>query len=51
MGLAEQLTLGYGSDLAFLGRGFAEVTPYIIMIVVLLIKPAGLFGTQDVTRV
>ena len=51
VGVAEQLTLGYSSELAFLGRGFAEVMPFIIMIVVLLIKPSGLFGTRDVSRV
>ncbi len=51
VGMAEQLTLGYSSDLAFLGRGFAEVMPYVIMIIVLLIKPSGLFGTRDVSRV
>lgn len=51
VGVAEQLTLGYSGDLAFLGRGFAEVMPYVIMIIVLLIKPSGLFGTRDVTRV
>jgi branched-chain amino acid transport system permease protein len=51
VGVAEQLTLGYSSDLVFLGRGFAEVMPYVIMIIVLLIKPSGLFGTREVTRV
>ncbi|MDQ3465746.1 MAG: branched-chain amino acid ABC transporter permease [Actinomycetota bacterium] len=51
VGVAEQLTLGYSSDLAFLGRGFAEVMPYVIMIIVLLIRPSGLFGTRDVSRV
>jgi len=51
VGVAEQLTLGYSSDLAFLGRGFAEVMPFVIMIIVLLIKPSGLFGTRDVSRV
>jgi len=51
VGVAEQLTLGYSSDLAFLGRGFAEVMPFVIMIIVLLVKPSGLFGTRDVSRV
>lgn len=51
VGVAEQLTLGYSSDLDFLGRGFASVMPYVIMIIVLLIKPSGLFGTRDLYRV
>ncbi|MGI8532097.1 MAG: branched-chain amino acid ABC transporter permease [Geodermatophilaceae bacterium] len=51
VGVAEQLTLGYSAELAVLGRGFAEVMPYAIMIIVLLIRPSGLFGTRDVSRV
>ncbi len=51
VGVSEQLTLGYSGELAFLGRGFAEVMPYVIMIIVLLIRPSGLFGTKDVSRV
>lgn len=51
VGLAEQLTQGYSGDLTFLGRGFAEVMPYVIMIIVLLVRPSGLFGTKDVSRV
>lgn len=51
VGVAEQLTLGYSNDLTFLGRGFAEVMPFVIMIIVLLVKPSGLFGTRDIARV
>ena len=34
-----------------LGSGFSLVAPYLIMFVILLIKPDGLFGTEEVERV
>jgi branched-chain amino acid transport system permease protein len=33
------------------GSGFTEVVPYLVMIVILLIRPQGLFGTKHVRRV
>lgn len=36
---------------AWLGPNFANVAPYVVMFVVLLIKPYGLFGTKEVRRV
>ena len=52
IGLAEALTAGYESQFAnVLGAGFHEITPYIIMILVLLIRPFGLFGTRKVERI
>lgn len=33
------------------GKGFDEVVPYLVMIVILLIKPEGLFGQKMVRRV
>lgn len=51
IGLAQVLTAGYESHVAsFLGTGFHEITPYLIMILVLLIRPYGLFGTRKVER-
>lgn len=35
----------------FLGTGFSGVVPYFIMIAVLLIRPYGLFGTEEIRRV
>jgi branched-chain amino acid transport system permease protein len=35
----------------FLGTGFAGVVPYIVMLIVLFIRPTGLFGTEEVRRV
>jgi branched-chain amino acid transport system permease protein len=52
IGLAEVLTAGYESHFAnLLGAGFHEITPYLIMILVLLIRPYGFFGTRKVERV
>ncbi|MBE1535058.1 branched-chain amino acid ABC transporter permease [Actinomadura algeriensis] len=51
IGLTESLVTGYQGDLTFLGRGIGEVAPFLVMIVILLIRPAGLFGTRELTRV
>lgn len=52
IGLAQVLTAGYESNFASIfGAGFHEITPYLIMILVLLIRPYGLFGTRKVERV
>lgn len=37
--------------LSFLGQGFSQVVPYLVMFIVLLVKPYGLFGTEEVERV
>ena len=50
VGVAEVLAQGYQSHLQFLGSGFYQVLTYVIMIVVLLFKPAGLFGSAAVNR-
>ena len=34
-----------------LGNGFSLLAPYIIMFVILILKPDGLFGTKEVERV
>lgn len=52
IGIAEVLTAGYQTDVfPFLPRGFAGVMPWVVMIVVLLVRPYGLFGTRDVRRI
>ncbi len=51
IGVAESLAAGYQEQLLFLGRGFGEVVPYVVMILVLLVRPSGLFGTKELTRV
>ena len=51
IGLAETMSQGYQDELAFLGRGFHTVMPYVVMVAVLLVRPTGLFGTKEATRV
>ena len=51
IGIAESLAAGYQDQLLFLGRGFGDVVPYVVMIAVLLVRPSGLFGTKELTRV
>jgi branched-chain amino acid transport system permease protein len=51
VGIAEALTAGYQDNLLFVGRGIGDVTPFLLMILVLLWRPSGLFGTRSVTRV
>ncbi len=51
VGLAESFAAGYQDQIAFLGRGFGEVVPYVVMVLVLLVRPSGLFGTREMTRV
>ncbi|ETK36486.1 branched-chain amino acid ABC transporter permease [Microbispora sp. ATCC PTA-5024] len=51
VGVTETLMSGYQSELAFLGRGVGDAAPYLVMIVILLVRPAGLFGTREPARV
>jgi branched-chain amino acid transport system permease protein len=51
VGVAEVLAQGYAEELSFLGSGFHTVMPYAVMVVVLLVRPAGLFGTRELHRV
>jgi branched-chain amino acid transport system permease protein len=51
IGVAQELAAGYQDDLSFLGRGLSNVIPYVVLFVVLLWRPSGLFGTRELTRV
>ncbi|MCI0688411.1 MAG: branched-chain amino acid ABC transporter permease [Sporichthyaceae bacterium] len=52
VGLVESLVATYQQDAApWLGQNFAVVSPYLLMLLVLLVKPYGLFGTREVERV
>jgi len=52
IGIAEALTRTYQPQYAaWLGANFDVVVPYVIMIVVLMVRPYGLFGTPEVERV
>jgi branched-chain amino acid transport system permease protein len=51
IGVVSVLTAGYQQELSFLGRGLGAVAPFVVMLLVLLVRPSGLFGTREVTRV
>jgi branched-chain amino acid transport system permease protein len=51
IGVVSVLCSGYQDELSFLGRGAGAVAPYVVMLLVLLVRPSGLFGTRELTRV
>jgi branched-chain amino acid transport system permease protein len=52
IGIAESLTRSYQPEYApWLGANFDVVVPYLILIVSLMVRPYGLFGTPEVQRV
>jgi branched-chain amino acid transport system permease protein len=51
IGVVSVLCSGYQDELSFLGRGIGSVAPYVVMLLVLLVRPSGLFGTRELTRV
>lgn len=52
IGLTEVMTAGYLTPAApWLGANIHVVMPYLLMIVILVVRPYGLFGTAEVRRV
>jgi branched-chain amino acid transport system permease protein len=52
IGLTQALVAGYQDDIApWLGDGFSNVAPFVVMILILMVRPYGLFGTPEVRRV
>lgn len=52
VGVVQQLVGSYQRDIApWLGDNVALVSPYVLMFLVLLAKPYGIFGTAEVRRV
>ena len=51
IGIVVSMSSGYQDEIAFLGRGLGQVAPYVVMVLVLLVRPSGLFGTRELTRV
>ncbi len=52
VGVVESLVATYQPEFApWLGNNFFLVSPYVLLLVVLLVKPYGLFGTPEVERV
>lgn len=51
IGLVQQLTALLQPEYAeWLGSGFERVAPYVVMIAILLVRPYGLFGEEEVRR-
>lgn len=51
VGVSVTFAAGYQNEIAFLGRGIQEAVPFIVMFIVLLVRPTGLFGTRELHRV
>jgi branched-chain amino acid transport system permease protein len=52
VGVVEALFATYQADyMPWLGSNFSVVSPYVLLLVVLLVRPYGLFGTPEVERV
>lgn len=49
VGVLENLSGGYLDS--FFGGGVKEVAPFIVLVIILMIKPYGLFGKIDIERV
>ena len=52
IGVIESLSRTYQPGIApWLGANFDQVVPYLVMLIVLMIRPYGLFGTPEIERV
>ncbi|WP_203912340.1 branched-chain amino acid ABC transporter permease [Rhizocola hellebori] len=53
VGVLQELAANYQAEYApvWLGENVSIITPYVVMLLVLLVKPYGLFGTREVERV
>ncbi len=49
IGILENLSGGYLDH--FFGGGVKEVAPFVVLVIILMIKPYGLFGTEEIERV
>lgn len=51
IGLVQQLTALLSPEyFSWIGPSFERVSPYLVMIVILLVRPFGLFGTREIRR-
>lgn len=50
IGLAEAAAVSY-LQFDFLGAGFGGIVSYLLMLVVLIVRPYGIFGTEEIRRV
>jgi branched-chain amino acid transport system permease protein len=49
VGAVESMAAGFIDP--YVGGGTKDFTPYVLMILVLMIRPYGLFGKEDIERV
>ena len=51
VGVVEEMTKGYSERLPeWLGFNFHSVSPYVVLVAIMLVRPYGLFGTKEVER-
>jgi branched-chain amino acid transport system permease protein len=51
VGMLQEIVANYQSSMPWLGGNVSIITPYVVMLLVLLVRPYGLFGTREVERV
>lgn len=51
IGVLQEFAANYQDRVEFLGPNVSFLTPYVVMVLVLLVRPYGLFGTREVERV
>jgi branched-chain amino acid transport system permease protein len=51
IGVLQELAANYQQQAPWLGGNVSVITPWVVMLVVLLVRPYGLFGTPEVERV
>ncbi|WP_020523510.1 branched-chain amino acid ABC transporter permease [Catelliglobosispora koreensis] len=51
VGIVFEVTALYQKDMPWLGGNVSVISPYVVMLLVLLVRPYGLFGTREVERV
>ncbi|MEQ4304600.1 branched-chain amino acid ABC transporter permease [Plantactinospora sp. B6F1] len=51
VGTIQELTASYQQHAPWLGGNVSVISPYVLMLLVLLVRPYGLFGTREVERV
>lgn len=52
IGIVQSLSATYEENIyRYVGHDFWRLTPFILMIIILLFRPSGLFGTKEVRRV
>lgn len=51
IGVAQSLAAHYSGALSWLGNNPSVIVPWLVMLLILIVRPYGLFGTREVERV